>query len=95
MVEHLDLVSVRGKTGGNKMLTEWVTLSCKYQLPWGKKYLGLLAIWLSLELLNKSCCKKMKKIQDLSLSVTLKKVKINTPPAEVTACHLKHQRPTQ
>ena len=52
MVEHLDLVSVKGKTGGDKMLTEWVTLSCKYQLPWGKKYLGSLAIWLSLELLN-------------------------------------------
>jgi hypothetical protein len=35
VVECLDLIPVKGKTGGDKMLSEWVT--CKYQLPWGKK----------------------------------------------------------
>ena len=43
MVEHLDLVSVKGKAGGDKMLIEWVTLSCKYQLPWGKKIFGFIS----------------------------------------------------
>ena len=56
MVERLDLVPVKGKIGGDKILSEWVTLSYKYQLPWEKKCLGLLAIWLSLELPKKSCC---------------------------------------
>ena len=36
VVERLDLVCVKGKTYGDKMLSEWVTLSHKYQLPWEK-----------------------------------------------------------
>jgi hypothetical protein len=35
VVERLDLVCMKGKTGGDKLLTEWVTLCCKYQLPGG------------------------------------------------------------
>ena len=33
VVESLDLVPVKGKTSGDKMLSGD---SCKYQLPWGK-----------------------------------------------------------
>jgi hypothetical protein len=36
VVERLDLVPVKGKIGGDKMLSEWVTLSHKYQLRWEK-----------------------------------------------------------
>jgi hypothetical protein len=57
VVERLDLVPVKGKTGGDKMLSEWVTFS-QISTALGKKCLGSLAIWLSIELPMKSWCKE-------------------------------------
>ena len=91
-VERLDLVPVKRKTGGEKMLTKWVTLAtinC-----FGEKIFGFISNMSVTRIAKEKLLQK--EIQDLSLSVTLKKKRqINTPPAEVTTFLLEHQQPTQ
>jgi len=65
-VERLDLVPVKGKTGGEKMLTEWVTvanINC-----FREKMFGFISNMSVTRIAKEKLLQK--EIQDLSLSVT-------------------------
>jgi hypothetical protein len=70
VVERLDLVPVKGKTGGDKIVSEWATLSRKYLLPWGKRMFGFISDMAVTKIAKENLLQENEKIQDLSLLIT-------------------------